>query len=130
MGALTAVHTSTVVLGSPALAADTAIVTTPPVSDDQGQRLIVLKGWLAFTVGTTGTGAILRIRQGAGVTGTSVAITGTMQVTAGNLVSFSILGQDSPGEVAGQQYTLCLQVVGATAASAVGSAFLEVSVLS
>src|SRR5512146_60538 len=58
---------------------------------------IQLDGWAAFTVGTSGVSANLKIRE-TSVSGTTVAATGATTVTAANLVEMSVKGFDAtPG---------------------------------
>jgi hypothetical protein len=113
-----------VVGGSPALAAETIIGTlavagfgdTPLVSGIQ------FDGWAAFTVGTAGVSATLRIRQ-TNASGSVVATTGALSVTAASLVQISVQGFDAAPGVA--TYVLTLQIGSASAISTVSALSLQ-----
>jgi hypothetical protein len=115
---------STTVLGSPALAAETAIVTTPGFTPPSDTDAVLLFGWIAFTVGTSGVSARARIRQGSGLTGTTVGDTGLTTVVAANLVTIPLQAVDTPGIVNNFQYTLSLIIGSGAAASTVSQAAL------
>lgn len=116
---------STVIVASPALAAET-VVASLTIADDlvvaQGVRL---EGWLSLTVGTTGANLRLRLRQ-TGVAGTLVADTGALTggIAAANLVAQDIMGFDTAPVLPGQVYVLTAQVGSATAASTLSAVFL------
>lgn len=113
---------------SPALAAETVVatLTLAGFGDLAVVSGIQLRGWLAFTVGTAGVSATLRIRQ-TNVAGTVVKTTGATTVTAANLLEMSISGFDaSPGVAA---YALTLQVASASAASTVSAVELSAIVV-
>ena len=117
---------SKTVAASPALAAETTIaqITVPSVADATSQ--VELSGWAAFTVGTTGNSARLRIRSGS-LTGTVVADTGALTggIVAAALVAQDVEGVDQPAEIAGLVYVLTLQVGAATAPSTVSAVKLR-----
>lgn len=116
------------VVASPALAAETIIASLVVGSVGDSSTVVDLSGWAAFTVGTTGTAARLRIRSG-GLTGAVVADTGALTggIAAAALVAQDVEGQDIPGEVASLGYVLTLQVTAATAGSAVSAVKLRAS---
>jgi hypothetical protein len=116
------VQVSTTVVGSPALAAETIIAQLTLQGDVSVQRSVILRGWAAFTVGTSGTAVQLRIRQtnvAGTVKGDSGALTGG--VTAGNLLVESVAGVDTAPANTGQVYVLTLQVTAGAAASTVSA---------
>lgn len=117
--------TTTTVIGSPAAAAETIVATLPNVSTDGPNQQVSLFGWVAFTVGTSGTAATLRLRE-TGVAGTLVANSGALTggIAAANLVALPIIGVDRPGDVAGMVYELTLQVTGGAATSTVSAVAL------
>lgn len=113
---------------SPAAAAETVIatLTIPNFGDLAVVSGIQLRGWLAFTVGTAGVSATLRIRQ-TNVSGTVVKSSGATTVTAANLLEMSVSGFDvTPGVSA---YALTLTVGSASAASTVSAVELSAIVV-
>ena len=117
---------SSVVVASPALAAETIIaqVTLGSVADPTSS--VILNGWAAYTVGTSGTAVRFRIRRG-GLTGTLVVDTGalTQTRTAGNLCADDVNGSDTPGEQASLVYALTMQVTAGAAQSTVSAVYLS-----
>lgn len=109
---------------SPAAAAETIIATlTVAITLRQSQE-VLLAAWAPFTVGTNGTAATLRIRR-TNASGTVVATTGALTVTAANLVAPVALGVDSQtSEVTNQVYVATLQVTNGSAASTVSAVTL------
>src|ERR671936_684160 len=83
--------TSVTVAGSPALAAETTIATLTVTEDLAVALGVELVAWCAFTVGTAGDGANLKIRQ-TGPSGTTIAATGLVTATAANLMTLSAHG--------------------------------------
>lgn len=90
------------VAGSPATNAITSVcaLTVPGFNDIPVATGVLLEGWVAFTVGTSGVTAKLDIRQ-TGVAGAVIATTGALTVTATNLVAFSVKGLDAAPLAAG-----------------------------
>lgn len=118
------------VVASPALAAETIIAQLTVNTDETILSGILLRGFVAFTVGTSGTAATLRIRQ-TNVTGTVVATTGALTggIAAGNLVAETILGVDASPASTGQVYVLTLQITAGAAASTVSAVELDATVV-
>ena len=112
------------VAASPALAAETIIGTLniAGFGDTAVVSGIQFDGWAAFTVGTSGVSATLRIRQ-TNVSGAVVATTGALTVTAASLVQTNVQGFDAaPGVGA---YVLTLQIGSGAAASTVSALSLQ-----
>lgn len=87
---------------------------------------IELVGWAAFTVGTSGISANLRVRQ-TNVSGTVVAATGALTVSAGDLYAPYVSGFDAtPGVGA---YALTLTVGSGAAESTVSALELRAVVI-
>lgn len=83
---------------------------------------IRLEGWAAFTVGTSGVSANLKIRQTSS-SGTTVVATGATTVTAANLLEMSVRGLDAiPGVGV---YVLTLLIGSGAAASTVSACDLR-----
>ena len=112
------------VAASPALAAETIIGTLniAGFGDTSVVSGIQFDGWAAFTVGTSGVSATLRIRQ-TNVSGTVVATTGALTVTAANLVQINVQGFDAAPGVG--VYVLTLQIGSGAAASTVSALSLQ-----
>jgi hypothetical protein len=113
------------VVASPALAAETIIAQLTNVGTDGPTQAVLLQGWAAFTVGTTGTAVRLRLRADS-LTGTLVADSGAVTggIAAAALVQENVQGDDAPGDVDGKTYVMTLQVTGGSAASTVSAVSL------
>ena len=119
----TRVQSTQTVAASPTDATETVIatLTLSNFGDIQVTNGIRLHGWAAFTVGTNGVSANLRIRQ-TDVNGSVVVATGATTVTAANLVVREAIGKDAtPGKVT---YVLTLTVGSASAGSTVSACHL------
>lgn len=110
---------------SPTAATETVIANVTLSADMSAVRGVLVHGFAAFTVGTAGVSAQLRIRQ-TSVTGTVVADTGavTQGVVAAGLDSLVVDGLDTASTLPGQKYVLTLTVASATAASTVSNVCL------
>jgi hypothetical protein len=117
---------SAVVVASPAAAAETIIAQTAAIGDVAVMQGVRLSGWAAFTVGTTGSAATLRLRQ-TNVSGTVIATTGAVTggIAAAGLVALDVEGFDAAATPPGQVYVLTLQVTAATAGSTVSAVMLS-----
>jgi hypothetical protein len=117
---------STAVVASPAAAAETIIAQTGAIGDVAVLQGVLLSGWAAFTVGTTGTAARLRLRQ-TNVAGTVIADTGAVTggIAAANLVAQDVEGFDAAAVAPAQVYVLTLQVTGGSAVSTVSAVKLS-----
>ena len=121
---------TTTVAGSPSAATETIIAQLTLNTDETILSGVLLRGFAAFTVGTSGTATTLRLRQ-TNVSGTVIATTGALTggVTAGNLVADTILGVDASPAKTGQTYVLTLQVTGGAAASTVSAVELDATIV-
>lgn len=108
---------------SPSAGTETIIgtLTIANFNDIQVTNGIRLHGWAAFTVGTSGVSANLRIRQ-TNVSGTVVVATGATTVAATNLKALEAVGKDAAPGVA--VYVLTLEIGSGAAASAVSALHL------
>lgn len=116
---------SNTVAASPSAATETTICTvTIPANAAQASG-ILLMGFAAFTVGTSGAACNLKIRQ-TNTSGATVSATGatTGGVAAGNLVDMNVSGFDAAGVLPGQVYVLTLTVTSGAASSTVSAAQL------
>ena len=121
------------VAGSPATNEEKIVCTltlngTPAVTYG-----IQLAGWVAFTVGTSGTATTLRIRQtnaSGSVIASSGAVTGGVAAT--NLVTLDVQGVDLAATalaLPAAVYVLTLQVTGGAAISTVSGVQLTASII-
>ncbi len=115
---------STTVSASPSAATETTICTLTIPSLVPIVNGIVLFGFAAFTVGTSGTATNLKIRQ-TNTSGATVTATGatTGGIAATNLVDMNVSGFDA-APAAAQVYVLTLTVTSGAAASTVSAAQL------
>jgi hypothetical protein len=113
---------------SPALAAETVIATLTLA--DFGNIAVTsgvfLEGWAAFTVGTSGVTATMRLRQ-TNVAGSVVVSSGALTVVAGNLVTVSVNGFDAAPGIAA--YALTLTIGSGAAASTVSALQIAATVV-
>lgn len=110
---------STSVVASPALAAETTICTITIPSAPALITGVILFGWCAFTVGTSGVSANLKIRQ-TGTSGSTVVATGAQTVTAAGLIETGCQGLDVTPATAGV-YVLTLTIASGAAPSTVSA---------
>jgi len=119
--------TSTV-QNSPIAAAAETIIATVNVPDFGNTPILSgvrLHGWAAFTVGTNGTAATLKIHQ-TNAAGATVVSSGALTVTAANLVAFDVLGADAAPGVG--TYVLTLQITNGSANTTISAVHISASV--
>lgn len=122
---------SSAIVASPALAAETVICQVTGLDLTVPIALgVIAFGWVAFTVGTSGTAYTLRVRTGvtAGA-GTVIQTSGavTRGISAGVLCDEDIQGVDTTivaGAADSSSYCLTLQVANGAAASTVSAVSL------
>lgn len=114
---------STTVAASPAAAVETTICTLTVTGDIATSDGVYLFGWCAFTMGTSGTAATIKIRQ-TSTAGATVATSGATTGVAAALYNLSILGLDVLASVVSQVYVLTLTIAAGAAASTVSAAGL------
>lgn len=117
------VQTSTVA-ASPATAAETVIASVTIPGNLQVASGVFLFGWAAFTVGTSGTAANLKLKQ-TNAAGATLAATGatTGGITAAALADINVQGVDT-SPASGQVYALTLTVAAGAATSTVSGVSL------
>ncbi len=96
-------------------ATETIIATLPGITVASAAPLIRLFGVLRMTTAALTTAVTLRIRRGTAITGALVGTADAVVEAASTLINLSTAGEDSPGEVAGQQYVLTAQATGPAA---------------
>lgn len=107
--------------------AETAAITsdgfTPPTD---GSKLII-SGVINITTGASVTGAVIRVRRGVGVAGALVGETEPHNIGAAVTDDVSYQVTDSPGAVAGQQYTATVVQTAATGNGIINNASINVT---
>jgi len=98
--------------------AETIIATTPPLTLPLDFASVFLHWWFAGSSGNGTTGLSVAIRRGVTLAGTLITAAAAVLVTANNIVNVAGCFVDTPGAVAGQQYTLTLT---GTATTGVGT---------
>ena len=124
------VPVSATVVASPAAASETIIAQIQLTGDVAVQRSVIVRGFAAFTVGTSGTAVRLRLRQ-TNVSGTVIGDTGALTggIAAGNLVVENVAGVDASPSNTGQVYVMTLTVTAGAAASTVSAVELDAIVV-
>lgn len=99
--------------------------TTPPLNPGLDASQVLLVGcWNTQAIGTTGNAASASIRRGTAVSGGLISSAFNTTVVAAQIWTAWCIGVDTPGAVAGQQYSLTGAVAAATANTAISAAFL------
>ncbi|SRR6266849_4145419 len=95
-------------------AAETVIVTTPPLNISLDFAQIILLWYVLLTSGTGTTSLVYLLRRGTTTAGALLNVSAIDQTTAGNNTRRSGVYVDTPGAVAAQQYSLTLAQTGLT----------------
>ena len=119
--------TSSTVAASPSASSETTICTLTVSNNVTQNGGCFLQGWFSLTIGTSGASVTVKIRR-TDTSGATVATTGALTVTAGNLYSFGIQGVDTGGTLPGQVYVLTVTVGSGAATSTVSAANLTCEV--
>jgi len=100
----------------PANATETVVCTTPPFTPPQDFSVIFISWFFAFLAGTGVTSVFFNLRRGTTTGGAALRLNpwGLAQTASANGF-FSGNYFDSPGAVAGLQYSLTIIQTGATA---------------
>lgn len=116
------------VAASPAAAAETTVASLTIGADLAYVKGIRLSGYLAFTAGTNGVTATVKIRR-TNTSGTTIVTSGAVTVVAASVYDRFILGVDESPTLPGQVYVLTLTVGSGSAESTVSAAALDAFVL-
>jgi hypothetical protein len=110
---------SQTVAASPSAAVETTICTVTIPTNIAVASGVLLFGWAAMTVGTSGTAVNLKLRQ-TNTSGTTLAATGatTGGIAAGNLIDMNVQAIDT-APASGQVYVLTATVTAGAATSTV-----------
>lgn len=120
--------TSTAIVASPALAAETIVCSLTLPQNVVLSSGIQIFGWAALTIGTSGVSCNLRIRQ-TNVTGAVVVASGAQTATAANLIEINAQGFDASPTLPGQIYVLTATIASGAAASTVSACQLYVNLI-
>lgn len=120
-------HTATVT-GSPAAAVETIIATLTLNLDVAVSLGAMIWGYCAFTAGTNGTSANVKLRR-TDASGTTLKASGLVNVTAAALYDRAITAFDTGPTLPGQVYVMTLTVTAGSAASTVSAVTLAALVL-
>lgn len=112
--------TTTTVVGSPAANAETIVASLTIPQDLVVASGVALVAWCAFTVGTSGVTADLKIRQ-TNASGSTVGDTGATTAAAATLVTRGCLGFDTAAVLPGQVYVATLTIGSGGAVSTVSA---------
>lgn len=123
------VATTTLVTTTLVTTAEAVVLTTPPLSLAVDNAQVLLFWYANVNTGTSTVGLNGRLRRGTSTTGAMVNIAPGFSVGAGLQTAIPWCYIDSPGVVAGQQYSLTLQQVAATANGTVNDGCLMALVL-
>ena len=101
----------------PASGVETLLLTTPPINEPIDNAQVLLQWYASITAGTSTTSFQFRIRRGTLIT-SPVVFAGNSFVTVVATQNYIASGcyPDSPGIVAGQQYSLTIVQGAATGA--------------
>lgn len=106
------------------LAAETIIATSNAVIQAGDGAAVLVLWYMTVTIGTAGTGLIMRMRRGPLITGPPLNGGPSLTVVAGNTVLLSGALPDLFVALGPVQYSITLQVTAATANSAVADVTL------
>lgn len=122
--------TSVTLVASPTGSAETIICQATIVDSISVATGVLVEGYAAFVVGTSGTACRLRVRQN-NVSGTVVADTDAVTggIAAGNKVTLSVNGVDTAPVLPNEVYVLTLTVTGGAATSTVAFTCLNLQVV-
>lgn len=105
---------------------ETQAVLVSGVTTVRAGTKVLISAHVQMTVGTGGTAVTPRVRRGSDQTGTVVNEANAVTATAANVIDLDVMCEDTPGEVAGQEYELTVQQTAATAAGTVSFATMSV----
>jgi hypothetical protein len=112
------IQSTNTVVASPAAASETIVASLTIVDFLSVAAGVLLEGFAALTIGTSGTSCTMRIRQ-TNVGGTIVGNTGALNAAATNLIGPSLNCFDASPVLPGQTYVLTLTIAAGVAPSTV-----------
>lgn len=103
-------------------AVETVMLTTPPLNPGIDSAVVLLLASAVISpFGASTTALVARFRQGTTTAGALVGSSTTTTTAAGNSLNATQIGIDTPGAVAGMQYSFTGSAAAAAANSTVGS---------
>jgi hypothetical protein len=123
------VQSNTLLNASVGINVETPVCTTPPLNLPLDNAVVLLFWYIVHFIGTTAATTRYLIRRGTTIAGTLVNVSANLTGTAGNQVLGSGFYFDTPGAVAGQQYTLSCIDPASTVAGGIADAALLAFVL-
>ncbi len=103
-----------------------AVVTSPPLNISLDNAQVQIFWFYVMTLAAGTTAVSYRIRRGSGVAGTQVNVNSIIAEVASTVICRSGTYIDTPGVVAGQQYSLTVLTVAAGAAGTIQDACITV----
>lgn len=117
-------------LGNPPGAAEAVLCTTPPINIPLDFAQILLFACFSITVaGATSASYFGRVRRGTTIAGTLVGGNSAIAIAPGGSVFWGACYADTPGAIAGQQYSLTVTMAGASGITSIGEVSLMAIVL-
>lgn len=108
-------NANTTVVGGPVNAAETVCAITTPLIMPRDSEIVLVMFMVVLTVGASSTQVTFRIRQGTLVTGAAIQQNVNDQgIVAGNVMTRTILGVDTPLLGANLQWNLTITQAGGT----------------
>lgn len=108
--------------------AETAAITSEGVSTAVGGEEITISGVINITTGVATTQVVVRVRRGTTVAGTAIGETEPQTIAAAATGNIFFEFVDTPGEVAGQQYTATVVQTAATGNGTINNAAITIMV--
>lgn len=113
MTAWPSVYVTTTIQNSPIAAAAETVIGTVQVTTDAA-TVVAMMGFVTATIGTSGTQMRLRLRADS-LTGTLVADSNTIIVTAGTIAPGQVVGSPAAQEIAARTFVLTCQITAGAA---------------
>jgi len=107
--------------------AETAAVTSDPVSPTSDNAEFTISGVINITAGTGTTEVVVRVRRGSTVAGALVGETDPHTLAAGAKANIPFEVADTPGAVASQQYTASVVQTGASGNGTINNSAITVT---
>jgi len=105
------------------------VLTTPPMNISLDFQQVLISAYINVTPGASTTGITGRIRRGTTAAGQLVSLANTLTVVAGSSYQFMMCYIDTPGAVAGIQYTFTAQTIAQTVQAIVNDGCIIVMAL-
>src|SRR5260370_1151199 len=110
---------STTIVASPGGSTETVICTTPPLNIPLDFAQVIILWSVRFSAGPTGWNVSYNVRRGTTTTGALVNVTQNILESINQPLIRSGSNVDTPGAVAGQQWSLTFNIISTTTAATV-----------